>query len=179
MKEIIKNNIATIVAFIVLFIIVNIFCIRYVYNDKIESTQSETARAYCKLVLESDSTNEMCLNIVNSAYTKKDVLTVFYSITNEDDYSNIYYLLIPFLIISSSLYTINRRYKYQEIKNYLTREDYNSYMKSIFKDAYKSVIIWPLLTIYGFIISYLISGTFFIISILIFSNTSLLIKSLV
>ena len=64
------------------------------------------------------------------------------------------------MIISSSLYTINRRYKHQEIKNYLTREDYNSYMKSIFKDAYKSVIIWPLLTIYGFIISYLISGTF-------------------
>ena len=160
MKKFIKNNIAVIISFFILFIMVNIFCIRYVYNDKIESTQSETARTYCKLVLESDSTNEMCLNIVNSEYAKKDALTVFYSITNEDDYSNIYYLLIPFLIISSSLYTINRRYKHQEIKNYLTREDYNSYMKSIFKDAYKSVIIWPLLTIYGFIISYLISGTF-------------------
>ena len=65
MKKFIKNNIATIVAFIVLFIIFNVFCIRYVYNDKIESTQSETARTYCKLVLESDSTNEMCLDIVN------------------------------------------------------------------------------------------------------------------
>ena len=106
MKKFIKNNIAIIAAFIVLFIIFNVFCIRYVYNDKIESTQSETARAYCKLVLESDSTNEMCLNIVNRVYAKKDTLTVFYSITNEDDYSNIYYLLIPFLIISSSLFSI-------------------------------------------------------------------------
>ena len=35
MKKFIKNNIATIVAFIVLFIIFNVFCIRYVYNDKI------------------------------------------------------------------------------------------------------------------------------------------------
>ena len=51
MKKFIKNNIAVIISFFILFIIVNIFCIRYVYNDKIESTQSETARAYCKLVL--------------------------------------------------------------------------------------------------------------------------------
>ena len=108
MKKFIKNNIAVIISFFILFIIVNIF--RYVYNDKIESTQSETARAYCKLVLESDSTNEMCLNIVNRVYAKKDTLTVFYSITNEGDYSNIYYLLIPFLIISSSVSLISILY---------------------------------------------------------------------
>lgn len=160
MKKFIKDNIAIIISFFVLFIIFNVFCIRYAYNKKIENVQNETARIYCESILQSDSTNEICLNTINRKVNNEDTLTVFYSITNESDYSNIYYLLIPFLIISSSLYSINRRYKYQEIKNYLTREDYNSYMKSIFKDAYKSVLIWPLLTIYGFIISYLISGTF-------------------
>ena len=33
MKKFIKNNIAIIAAFIVLFIIFNVFCIRYVYNS--------------------------------------------------------------------------------------------------------------------------------------------------
>lgn len=160
MKKFIKNNIAVIISFFILFIIVNIFCISYIYNEKISRVQNETAVSYCTLVLKSDNTNELCLNIVNNKEYHKDTLSVYYDIVNNNDYSNVYYLLLPFLIIASSLYSVSRRYKYQEIKNFITRQDYNSYIKNIIKDSYKSVLIWPIITIYLFIVSYLISGTF-------------------
>lgn len=95
MKKFIKNNIAVIISFFILFIIVNMFCISYFYNEKISRVQNETAVSYCTLVLKSDNTNELCLNIVNNKEYHKDTLSVYYDIVN-NDYSNVYYLLLPF-----------------------------------------------------------------------------------
>ena len=60
----------------------------------------------------------------------------------------------------SSMYEISKRFKTGEIRNRLTRESYNNYIKDVFKSTYKSVILWPLITIYVLVFSYLISGTF-------------------
>ena len=67
-------------------------------------------------------------------------------------------------MITSSLYNISKKFKNQDIKNHLTRESYNKYIKEILLDSYKSVFIWPMITILLFMFSYIISnGSFEII----------------
>ena len=67
-------------------------------------------------------------------------------------------------MITSSLYNISKKFKNQDIKNHLTRESYNKYIKKILLDSYKSVFIWPMITILLFMFSYIISnGSFEII----------------
>ena len=116
----------------------------------------------CKETLKIDPTNEICLAKINEneEKPKRDTLTTFNEILNDSEYSFIYFLAVPFLIIMSSMYEISKRFKSGEIKNRLTRESYNSYIKDVFKSTYKSVILWPLITIYVLAFSYLISGTF-------------------
>lgn len=113
---------------------------------------------WCNKLLEYEPDN-FCKNNIDEYYTK-DTLSIYYDIFNSSEYSTLFYFGIPFLVIASSLYMTSKKFRNQDIKNCLTRESYNMYMKKMLKNAYKSVIIWPLLTIYLLIISYLISGTF-------------------
>ena len=112
--------------------------------------------------LKNDPTSEICLAKINEneEKPKRDTLTTFNEILNDSEYSFIYFLAVPFLIIMSSMYEISKRFKSGEIRNRLTRESYNNYIKDVFKSTYKSVILWPLITIYVLVFSYLISGTF-------------------
>lgn len=162
MKKFIQNNKVLLISFIILFIFATFLGIKVIINDKESEDFSIKAREMCKKVLKTDPTNEICLAKINGneEKPKRDTLTTFDKILNDSEYSFIYFLAVPFLIIMSSMYEISKRFKSGEIKNRLTRESYNSYIKDVFKSSYKSVLLWPLITIYVLIFSYMISGTF-------------------
>lgn len=157
-KNSIINNIAIIVAFLILFIFFNISALKVYIDNEIRKNDMDNSVSWCNKLLEYEPDN-FCKNNIDEYYTK-DTLSIYYDIFNSSEYSTLFYFGIPFLVIASSLYMTSKKFRNQDIKNCLTRESYNKYIKKIFKDAYKSVIIWPLLTIYLLIISYLISGTF-------------------
>lgn len=162
MKKFIKNNKALLISFMILFIFTTFLGIKVIINDKDSKDFSIKEKEMCKETLKNDPTNEICLAKINESEEKpkRDTLTTFNEILNDSEYSFIYFLAVPFLIIMSSMYEISKRFKSGEIKNRLTRESYNSYIKEVFKDSYKSIIIWPLISIYMFLFSYIISGTF-------------------
>lgn len=162
MKEFIQNNKILLISFMILFIFTTFLGIKVIINDKHFENFSIKAKEMCKETLKTDPTNEICLAKINEneEKPKRDTLTTFNEILNDSEYSFIYFLAVPFLIIMSSMYEISKRFKSGEIKNRLTRESYNSYIKDVFKSTYKSVILWPLITIYVLAFSYLISGTF-------------------
>ena len=162
MKKFIQNNKVLLISFMILFIFTTFLGIKVIINDKDSKDFSIKAKEMCKETLKIDPTNEICLAKINEneEKPKRDTLTTFNEILNDSEYSFIYFLAVPFLIIMSSMYEISKRFKSGEIKNRLTRESYNSYIKDVFKSTYKSVILWPLITIYVLAFSYLISGTF-------------------
>lgn len=162
MKKFIKNNKALLISFMILFIFTTFLGIKVIINDKDSKDFSIKEKEMCKETLKNDPTNEICLAKINESEEKpkRDTLTTFNEILNDSEYSFIYFLAVPFLIIMSSMYEISKRFKSGEIKNRLTRESYNSYIKEVFKDSYKSIIICPLISIYMFLFSYIISGTF-------------------
>lgn len=162
MKKFIQNNKALLISFMILFIFTTFLGIKVIINDKDSKDFSIKEKEMCKETLKTDPTNEICLAKINESEEKpkRDTLSTFNEILNDSEYSFIYFLAVPFLIIMSSMYEISKRFKSGEIKNRLSRESYNSYIKDVFKSSYKSVILWPLITIYVLAFSYLISGTF-------------------
>lgn len=162
MKKFIQNNKVLLISFMILFIFTTFLGIKVIINDKNSKDFSIKEKEMCKETLKNDPTNEICLAKINEneEKPKRDTLTTFNEILNDSEYSFIYFLAVPFLIIMSSMYEISKRFKSGEIRNRLTRESYKNYIKDVFKSTYKSVILWPLITIYVLAFSYLISGTF-------------------
>lgn len=176
MKKFIQNNKVLLISFMILFIFTTFLGIKVIINDKESEDFSIKAKEMCKEVLKTDPTNEICLTKINGneEKPKRDTLTTFDKILNDSEYSFIYFLAVPFLIIMSSMYEISKRFKSNEIKNRLTRESYKSYIKDVFKSSYKSIFLWPLITIYVLIFSYMISGTFEVTTQSIAFNTKIL-----
>ncbi len=158
MKKFIKNNIAILMAFLILFVFFNISALKVYIDNEIRKNDMNNSINWCSKLLEYEPDN-FCKNNIDEYYIK-DTLSIYYDIFNSSNYSTLFYFGIPFLVIASSIYMTSKKFRNQDIKNCLTRESYNMYMRKMFKNAYKSVLIWPLLTIYLLIISYLISGTF-------------------
>lgn len=170
MKKFIKNNIAVLIAFLILFIFSTILCIRNIKSARINEESRIEGIEVCKEILKYDKYNEICLENIDAKPKKRSTLKTYYDIINDNvSYNSIslctaFYFLIPFLVITSSLYNISKKFKNQDIKNHLTRESYNKYIKKILLDSYKSVFIWPMITILLFMFSYIISnGSFEII----------------
>lgn len=170
MKKFIKNNIAVLIAFLILFIFSTILCIRNIKSARINEESRIEGIEVCKDILKYDKYNEICLENIDVKPKKRSTLKTYYDIINDNvNYNStslctVFYFLIPFLVITSSLYNISKKFKNQDIKNHLTRESYNKYIKEIFLDSYKSVFIWPMITILLFIFSYIISnGSFEIV----------------
>lgn len=170
MKKFIKNNIAVLIAFLILFIFSTILCIRNIKSARINEESRIEGIEICKEILKHDKYNEICLENIDVKPKKRSTLKTYYDIINDNvNYNStslctVFYFLIPFLVITSSLYNISKKFKNQDIKNHLTRESYNKYIKEIFLDSYKSVFIWPMITILLFMFSYIISnGSFEII----------------
>lgn len=160
MKKFIQNNKVLLISFMILFMFTTFLGIKVIINDKDSEDLSVKVKEMCKETLKTDPTNEICLKALNEEKTKRDTLTTFNEILNDSKYSFIYFLAVPFLIIMSSMYEISKRFKSGEIKNRLTRESYNNYIKDVFKSSYKSILLWPLITMYVLVFSYIISGTF-------------------
>lgn len=170
MKKFIKKNIAVLIAFLILFIFSTILCIRNIKSARINEESRIEGIEVCKEILKHDKYNEICLENIDAKPKKRSTLKTYYDIINDNvSYNSIslctvFYFLIPFLVITSSLYNISKKFKNQDIKNHLTRESYNKYIKEIFLDSYKSVFKWPMITILLFMFSYIISnGSFEII----------------
>lgn len=170
MKKFIKNNIAVLIAFLILFIFSTILCIKNIKSARINEESRIEGIEVCKEILKYDKYNEICLENIDAKPKKRSTLKTYYDIINDNvSYNSIslctvFYFLIPFLVITSSLYNISKKFKNQDIKNHLTRESYNKYIKKILLDSYKSVFIWPMITILLFMFSYIISnGSFEII----------------
>lgn len=168
MRKFIKNNMTVIIGFTILFIFSLILCVRNVVSENIKKDDSKRELIFCAYILKYETDNEMydiCSENIKATSYKRTVLKTFNDIINNDtvfnnsyNLSTIYYFFIPFVVMASSLYNISKRFKNLEIKNALTRESYNSYIKKTMLNSYKSIIIWPLITIFLFAFSYIISG---------------------
>ena len=141
MKKFIQNNKVLLISFMILFMFTTFLGIKVIINDKDSEDLSIKVKEMCKETLKTDPTNEICLKALNEEKTKRDTLTTFNEILNDSEYSFIYFLAVPFLIIMSSMYEISKRFKSGEIKNRLTRESYNNYIKDVFKSSYKSILL--------------------------------------
>ena len=151
MKRFIKNNIAVIIGFIILFIFSLILCVRNVVSENIKKDDSKRELIFCAYILKYETDNEMydiCSENIKATSYKRTVLKTFNDIINNDtvfnnsyNLSTIYYFFIPFVVMASSLYNISKRFKNLEIKNALTRESYNSYIKKTMLNSYKSIIL--------------------------------------
>lgn len=159
MKKFIKNNIAVILSIIVICLVISISSFKVYVDSEILKNDYINSNNWCERILQLYNPNDSCKNEITTNYNR-DTLTIYDEIFNSSDYSTVVYFMLPFLTIASSLYIVSKRFRSGEVKNSLTRESYNSYMKSILKDAYKSVIIFPFVFIFTLIISYMISGTF-------------------
>lgn len=76
-------------------------------------------------------------------------------------YSYMYYLFpyfVPILILLPFIYNVSQKFRSKIIKNYLLRDDYKSFVKKIFKDAYKNIWFIPILIILSFIVSVILSS---------------------
>lgn len=159
MKKFIKNNIAIILSLIAICLVISISSFKVYVDSEILKNDYINSNNWCERTLQLYNPNDSCKNEITTNYNR-DTLTIYDEIFNSSDYSIVVYFMIPFLTIASSLYIVSKRFRSGEVKNSLTRESYNSYMRSILKDAYKSAIIFPFVFIFTLIISYMISGTF-------------------
>lgn len=88
-----------------------------------------------------------------------DVFTIFRWIT-KDTYSSFISIAGPSIIMFLSIYEINIKFRSLDIKTALNREDYNSYIKKIFKSSYKYSFVLPIMFLIVFIICSLLYRDF-------------------
>ena len=110
MKKFIQNNKVLLISFMILFMFTTFLGIKVIINDKDSEGLSIKVKEMCKETLKTDPTNEICLKAINEEKTKRDTLTTFNEILNDSEYSFIYFLAVPFLIIMSSMYEISKRF---------------------------------------------------------------------
>ncbi len=114
------------------------FCSSIIYQD----TEYQN---YCELVLSNQS-------------TKLDFFTMFTEVV-VFGYNSFSFTLYLFIIMPSILY-ICSYFKNKTIINDLTRINYKKVKTKIFKKAYKSILILPIIILFAYIICYLYTKNF-------------------
>lgn len=110
-------------------------CIRY-NNASLEE----------KKEIEKDITfnNEICTALINEYKPGSFYLYYNYLLRNGVS-SFIFPFFVPLLVIFPIIYKLSEEFRSKYIKNYLQRNEYKEYIKSIIKKSYKYILIIPIL----------------------------------
>lgn len=131
--------------------------------EKDQLAISELSASYCKIILELDEPNgeyaEYCKGSENFESYTLDTLTIMNEIIDTDAFL-IFMIIAPTLIMFLGSYNANKKFRSIQIKNCITRESYKKYIAEIFKDSYIYALFLPVVIIFIFIFSYMISGHF-------------------
>ncbi len=101
--------------------------------------------------------NESCNEIVKYNVSPGSAFFVYENIIYSSFLSIFIPFFIPILLIFPCIYIITKKYRSNEIKNYLLRDNYENYKKKIIKIAYNNILIIPFVLCIIFIVSLLIS----------------------
>lgn len=99
-----------------------------------------------KKEIEKDITfdNEICTALINEYKPGSFYLYYNYLLRNGVS-SFIFPFFIPLMVIFPIVYKLSEEFRSKYIKNYLQRNEYNEYIKSIIKRSYKYILIVPIL----------------------------------
>ena len=99
-----------------------------------------------KKELEKDITfdNEICTALINEYKPGSFYLYYNYLLRNGVS-SFVFPFFIPLMVIFPIVYKLSEEFRSKYIKNYLQRNEYNEYIKSIIKRSYKYILIVPIL----------------------------------
>lgn len=161
-----KFNILMFISFIFLFTIVIYSSYNYVkLNNNIIKKNNEVIEM-CKNNQDDDlGKKEFCQRALSSKPYKTDFFTTFANIVTfgNDKYSiclHSFGAIIILFIIVPSVYYVCRYLKSGAIVNEVTREAFNKNRLRLFKNAYKPVMILPIVILLAFLISYLYAPNF-------------------
>ena len=153
MKSFIKKNFLIIVSFLILFIIL-LFSFFNFRSEKqaFDQTYEENGQ-FC---LENDymgtDHEDFCLENLNDDNNKIDFFTAFSNVVPHG-FRTITFILFLFIAVPC-LYSVCN------CKNNLTKKEYKKVKNGLFKEAYKSVFIFPIIAIIGIILCYILIGSF-------------------
>lgn len=99
-----------------------------------------------KKEIEKDITfdNEICTALINEYKPGSFYLYYNYLLRNGVS-SFVFPFFIPLMVIFPIIYKLSEEFRSKYIKNYLQRNEYNEYIKSIIKRSYKYILIVPIL----------------------------------
>lgn len=99
-----------------------------------------------KKEIEKDITfdNEICTALINEYKPGSFYLYYNYLLRNGVS-SFVFPFFIPLMVIFPIVYKLSEEFRSKYIKNYLQRNEYNEYIKSIIKRSYKYILIVPIL----------------------------------
>lgn len=159
----IKKHIVGIICLIILIIFIGGISLYIKEYERDQLAMSELSANFCKIILELDEPDGEYANFCSGSedfepYTL-DTLTIMNEVIGTDMFL-VFMILSPTLVMFLGSYTANKKFRAIQIKNHLTRQSYNKYMFKIFKDSYIYALFLPIVVIFLFIFSYLISGHF-------------------
>ncbi len=154
MKKILKNK-AILISFLILLTITFIGSAKYYINYKKIDNNIKLMKKECINENNKDIKCEQILKLENE-YKKFDTYTTFYSLIT-DKPIDILFILGPLFIIIPSIWYISKEMKSSYIKYYSIRKGYKNYLKHLFKNAYKSIFIIPIVMLILFLIAGFIS----------------------
>lgn len=164
MKFIKKNIIAIIcITFLTGYTIFGIFQYykvhdRYGYQKSYERCLSDS-----EFYLDSEFYqiwSESCDDLANYEHLSPDTYTIFYDVFRTYDPTMPLVYIMPLFMIIPAIWQVQKEISSNYAKNYLTRNNYRSYLKKMMTSVYKHAWILPAYCIMIFIVAYMLSGHF-------------------
>jgi hypothetical protein len=152
-----KKNHVILISFLILFIWGTYVCV--IINNS-EKANRIIHADIIKKCLNENIDNNICEKILkNPEYIPIDTYSMFDSLINGIELYYLPFITLIFIAVPA-VWQINKEFKTNYLKNYLTRKSYKEYLLHMFKSCYKVIWILPIFVIYLFIFSYHISGHF-------------------
>lgn len=156
MKLFLKKNYLFIISFLILLIMLSISFFKYINEQK--DVKEHMQVVYNEICANVDyvgtEQEEFCLNVLSD---NKDFFYTFDEVMHKS-YFRIASELFLFITVPC-LYFICKYLSSKVIKNDLTRMNYKKVKLKLFKEAYKSTLILPVITIIAIIICFIYCGS--------------------
>lgn len=153
----IKNNILLILSFLILLTVVIIQSVKYINNDLKLVEMDNKLLIQCQQGDFYKDKKDFCETVIKEHYTGADTFTTFSGIMH-DSFDSITLILFLFIVSPSLVYICNYL-KCGMIKNDLTRSSYKKIKWKLILKSYKSLFIFPIITIIVFLISFIYGGS--------------------
>ena len=154
-----KINVMAILSFLILLVILGYGAFTYIQNqNRIYQKDAEFAEFCSSIDYENSEYKNLCPYVLSIAGYKIDFYTAFANIAVMN-LSTFSFLLSLFVMLPALIY-ICHYFRHKMIINDAQRCDYKKIKHKIFTHSYMAVIIFPLIIIIGFTISFLYTKNF-------------------